>query len=83
MDKFPCPCCGNLTLEENRIGSFEICPVCFWENDNIQFDDPDYEGGANVVSLNQARQNYQEFGASMKEYIANVRPTDSCSHPIN
>ncbi|RUT05051.1 hypothetical protein DSM106972_038720 [Dulcicalothrix desertica PCC 7102] len=71
MDKFLCPCCENLTLEEDRIGSFEICPVCFWENDNIQFDDPDYEGGANKVSLNQARQNYKKFGAHNRNATSN------------
>lgn len=26
-----CPCCGFLTLDER--GTFEICPVCFWEDD--------------------------------------------------
>lgn len=32
--KYPCPCCGNLTLPvkpEDAVAF--ICPVCFWEND--------------------------------------------------
>ena len=50
---FPCPCCGNLTLSE--INTFEICNVCFWEDDPIQSSDPNYSGGANNCSLIQAR----------------------------
>ena len=28
----PCPCCGYRTLESALRGSWEICPVCYWEN---------------------------------------------------
>ena len=31
MSKFACPCCGFLTLDER--GGYDICPVCFWEDD--------------------------------------------------
>lgn len=31
MRKFTCPCCGCLTLDER--GGYDICPVCFWEDD--------------------------------------------------
>ncbi len=51
--KFNCPVCGQPTLTEERM--FEICPVCGWEDDNVQFHDPDYCGGANFFSLNQYR----------------------------
>jgi len=51
--KYTCPCCGYKTLEEEPPGTFDICSICFWEDDNIQFDDPDYEGGANEESLRQ------------------------------
>jgi hypothetical protein len=43
--KHPCPCCGYQTLREPPPGTFETCPVCRWEDDNIQFEDPTYEGG--------------------------------------
>lgn len=49
----PCRCCGNLTIEE--YGDFEICAVCGWEDDDIQFCDPDFSGGANELSLNEAK----------------------------
>ncbi|WP_136972983.1 CPCC family cysteine-rich protein [Polyangium sorediatum] len=57
-----CPCCGLLTLPDR--GHYEICRVCDWEDDPIQSQKPDFEGGANAVSLNQARRNYAEFGTS-------------------
>jgi hypothetical protein len=70
----PCPCCGYLTLDEGPTGTHDICKVCFWEDDAVQFHDPDYEGGANRVSLNQARRNYREHGVSQTRFKAHVRP---------
>ncbi|OGX78382.1 hypothetical protein A6395_12815 [Exiguobacterium sp. SH31] len=61
--KYTCPCCGYQTLEEEPPGTYDICEICFWEDDEVQFRDPDYEGGANRVSLRQAQQNYIRFGA--------------------
>lgn len=52
---YPCPCCGSRTLEQEARGSFEMCGVCGWEDDSVQYDDPDYQGGANGKSLNEAR----------------------------
>jgi hypothetical protein len=51
----PCPCCGFRTLAEAERGSYEICGVCGWEDDGVQYRDPDYRGGANSESLNEAR----------------------------
>ena len=39
----------------------------------MQLNDPNFEGGANEVSLNQARINYKSFGASSKKYLDKVR----------
>ena len=63
QEHFPCPCCGFLTMPERR-GSFTICEVCAWEDDDVQYVDPDFEGGANDPSLNQARANYRRLGVS-------------------
>ena len=71
--RYPCPCCGYLTLPEPPPGTYEICEVCFWEDDAVQFDDPDYTGGANTVSLRQARDNYRALGVSEPRFKANVR----------
>lgn len=56
--KYTCPCCGFKTLGSKPPGTFVICDVCNWEDDLVQFDDPDYEGGANVYSLRQAQHKY-------------------------
>lgn len=71
--KFACPCCGFLTFDEPPNGSYLICPVCRWEDDPVQLNDPDYGGGANEVSLNQARKNFQSFGAKSEPFKTRVR----------
>jgi Cysteine-rich CPCC len=67
-----CPCCGSLTLEGDE-GDYDICPVCFWEDDPVQLRDPNYEGGANAVSLEQARRNYRRYGVSEERFKDDVR----------
>lgn len=81
MTGFPCPCCGYLTLSRASPGTFEVCPVCYWEDDDVQARDPEYSGGANAVSLNEARANYRELGASAPNFQANVRPPNREEFP--
>jgi cysteine-rich CPCC protein len=71
--RFACQCCGFLTLEEDPNGSYEICEVCFWENNYVQFRDPNWIG-ANKVSLNEARANFLQFGAKDERSKSFVRP---------
>lgn len=73
--KYKCPCCEHLTFEDdpNLDGSYEICPVCFWESDPVQNNDNSYENGANGISLNKAKNNFHKFGAIKEEYIKEVR----------
>ena len=68
-----CPCCGFDTFDKNDRGNYSICPICFWEDDPLQFDEPDMEGGANRVSLIKGQINFLEFGACKKDMIRNVR----------
>lgn len=58
-----CPCCAHLTLTVR--GGFEICPVCFWEDDGQDDHDADkVRGGPNGDrSLHAARTNYAGCGA--------------------
>ncbi len=78
VKKYPCVCCGFATLAEPPPGTFEICPVCFWEDDDAQFRDRDFAGGANSISLAEAQVNFAKFGAITEEHRARVRaPTDS------
>ena len=51
-----CACCGEKSLPADSV--FEICPVCGWQDDDIQNDDPDFDGGANEMSLRQAQEAY-------------------------
>ncbi|MFI8516855.1 CPCC family cysteine-rich protein [Streptomyces sp. NPDC085481] len=69
----PCICCGYLTLTAR--GYFEICPVCGWEDDGLDYSDPDeYIGGPNHVTLREARENFAAFGASEQRRAGRVRP---------
>ncbi len=70
---YPCPCCEYLTFDEEPSGSFEICPVCYWEDDNVQNGAPSDAGGANGVSLNEAKVNFAKYGAIKKELAKEVR----------
>jgi hypothetical protein len=71
---YHCPCCNYMTLPYEVL--FEICPVCFWQDDG-QDDSSAKEvwGGPNHdLSLAQARKNFKEFGASSRERLPHVRP---------
>lgn len=72
-ERYPCPCCGYLTLREPP-GSYDIRGVCYWEDDGVQREDPAYRGGANRVSLNEARENFARFGVSEERFKRYVRP---------
>jgi hypothetical protein len=53
--RYPCPCCEQPTLEEPPPGTYDICGICGWEDDPLQFSEVDFRGGANQESLRQAR----------------------------
>jgi len=69
----PCPCCGHLTISEKS--AFEICQVCYWEDDGQSDADADQiKGGPNGnLSLTVARTNYRIYGASDQRYVSLVR----------
>lgn len=72
--RYPCPCCDYWTLGAAPTGTHNICEVCFWEDDAVQFHNPDYEGGANDVSLHQARRNFRAHRVSEPRFKAQTRP---------
>lgn len=59
MNKFQCPCCGYLTLDEQ--GRYDICWLCDWEDDGQNDLDADrVKGGPNAdYSLTEARHNFK------------------------
>ena len=53
---------------------YEICRVCFWQYDEVAHDDLNKKSGANGITLNEAIQNYKQYGVCKKEFIDMVRP---------
>ncbi|SHJ46675.1 Cysteine-rich CPCC [Nocardiopsis flavescens] len=71
--RWPCPCCGYLVLEDGP-GMYEICPICFWEDDRAQLRWPLMAGGANRVRLVDAQRHYADHGVCREEDRPHVRP---------
>ncbi len=67
--KEQCACCNYYTLDCD----FDICPVCFWQRDALQEENPG-ETGANSMSLHQARLQYQQIGACGQHLKIFTRP---------
>lgn len=63
-NRYKCPCCGVLSLDEERC--WDICELCWWENDYYQADNPDTHGGPNNSSLNKWK---NKFNDSINELI--------------
>jgi hypothetical protein len=73
--RFPCPCCGYRVFREPP-GSFDICPICYWEDDIVQLAFPQMAGGANTLSLRDAQANVERIKASDQRFLDKVRPAD-------
>ena len=56
---FKCPVCGKYTFQSGP-GSYEICPVCGWEDDKAQYKDPTLKGGANKLSLKEYKEQHEK-----------------------
>jgi hypothetical protein len=54
--EYPCPSCGFYTISRDYFGTFDICPICDWEDDNVQLANPACGGGANQKSLIESQQ---------------------------
>lgn len=68
-----CPCCGFRTLDEGP-GAYDLCPVCFWEDDGSQGDDRISVDGPNGITLAEAQRRYRRHGSSDLYALAKVRP---------
>ena len=53
-----CPVCGKKRYHEFLWES--LCPECGWEDESDQLEDYDYKGGANKLSVNEAKKLYEE-----------------------
>ena len=66
-----CPCCRCLTLEVR--GNYDICPVCFWEDEGdcaLDVSSPPNHG----LTLAEGRENYARIGACEPDLLRYVRP---------
>ncbi|PTA67314.1 CPCC family cysteine-rich protein [Deinococcus arcticus] len=70
--RLACFCCGFLTLAAR--GEYEVCPVCFWEDETGCVLKPDELSEANGLSLSQARLYFSRYGACEPGLEAHVRP---------
>jgi len=70
MELKKCACCGKETL---GVGiTYDYCPVCGWQDDPIQNNDTDYVGGANFISLDQAKKAFA-IGIDLRSYKKEAR----------
>lgn len=70
--KYVCIICGYRTLESRF--DWDICPVCFWEDDVVLENGEDPTSPANDgLSVSQAQANFLLFGACSKEHMNVVR----------
>lgn len=76
VTRFTCPCCGYRTLLEPP-GSYDICKVCFWEDDGVQLLDPAFPGGANKPSLIECQEKCRRIGACEERFVDDVRPPEA------
>ena len=67
-----CPCCDYFTLEER--GGYDICPVCFWEDDGLDLNRLDDHSGPNHMTLRTGRVNFQKLGACDPNMLKHVLP---------
>lgn len=71
---YRCPCCRYVTLRAR--GGYEICKVCFWEDDGQDDHDAgEIRGGSNgSLSLEAGRHNFEVHGVSEPKLLRHVRP---------
>lgn len=66
---YPCPCCGYKTLPGR--GDYDLCPVCWWEDDDLE---PWEYSGPNTRTLVEAQQEYLSESRPYRHRPGKVRP---------
>ena len=71
-DSLICPCCNEHYF--GLANNYETCPVCKWQDDGTQRNEPDFRGGANKLSLNEYQKEWlrHKVSAEMKNHAAVV-----------
>lgn len=65
---YPCPCCGYKTLPDR--GAYDLCPVCWWEDEGVE---PWEFSGPNGQTLVEAQQEYLAQRRPYRLRAGNVR----------
>lgn len=65
-----CPACDYFTLSTR--GEYDICPICFWEDDGLDLDKIDQVSGPNHLTLREARHNFRSIGACRQDMLPHV-----------
>jgi hypothetical protein len=74
-----CPCCGYPTLQSRNC--YEICHLCWWEDDGQDDADLDEVGGPNdPYSLVKARKNFKTSGIMFDHSDERYQPIGSAIH---
>ena len=78
VSPYPCPCCGYFVFA-GPPGSYEICPICDWEDDALQLEfGTTLSGGANEPTLLEAQRAYAMQRAHLAQRPgAASRPNES------
>lgn len=66
-----CDCCGCITILEKSQNN--ICPVCFWEDDDESLYDQNMDSLINHMPLWMARENYKNYGFSDYRFKDHLR----------
>ena len=75
MSRVQCPCCGCYPYKNYDEAFFQICPICFWQFEEVSHD-KSYQafGGANgMLSLDRARKSYKKHGVAKLKHKELVR----------
>ncbi|MCL2020016.1 MAG: glycosyltransferase [Oscillospiraceae bacterium] len=80
-----CTCCGYYLFSSCGEAFFEICEICSWQYEETSHVYPDKpSGGANgMLSLNEARKNYKNYGCCEERFKKNCRPPREEELPEN
>ncbi|MEX2975904.1 CPCC family cysteine-rich protein [Serratia fonticola] len=58
-----CPCCGYLTLPSR--GDYDVCSVCYWEDDGKPSSELDSYSSVNHSTLREYREKFEEKNAEL------------------
>ncbi|SLN30804.1 hypothetical protein TRL7639_01280 [Falsiruegeria litorea R37] len=81
--RYICPCCDYVTLAER--GRCLICPICFWEDEDVYHDtDMEEPSAANHgLALSDARRSFQRIGAYEPSMVKHVLPAEKRSEYLH